>query len=81
MQHAKNVKFWFFHILDHKSNHSLYGYAMNIPYESLFLALRDKALPVMSFCIVAEIRLHKEDHFKKCFRERTSLVLDLNLVQ
>ena len=57
---------------------------MNIPYESLFLALQDGAPPVMSFCIIAEIWLHKEDHYQKHFRERTSLVLGVkigNLVQ
>ena len=37
---------------------------MTVPYESLFLALQDGAPPVMSFCIIAEIWLHKEDHYQ-----------------
>ena len=52
---------------------------MNIPYESLFLALQDGAPPVMSYCIIAEIWLHKEDHYQKYFRERTSLVLGVKI--
>ena len=67
------------HILDHKSS-TIYCMAlMNIPYESLFLALQDAAPPVMSFCIIAEIWLHKEDHYQKYFRERTSLVLGVKI--
>ena len=29
----------------------------------------------MSFCIIAEMWLHKEDHYQKYFRERSSLVI------
>ena len=79
VRHAKNVKFRFFHILDLKSSTILCMALMNIPYESLFLALQDEAPPVMSFCIIAEIWLHKEDHYQKYFRERTSLVLGVKI--
>ena len=45
--HAKDVKFWLFHILVHKSS-TIHCMAMlNIPYESLFLALQDEAPPVI----------------------------------
>ena len=52
-----------FYILDHIKSSTIYCMAMmNTPYESLFLALQDRVPPVMSFCIIAEIWFHKEDH-------------------
>ena len=77
--HAKNVKFWFFHILDCKSSTIYCTAMMNVPYESLFLALQGGALPVMSFGIIVEIWLQKEDHYQKHFKERTSLVLGVKI--
>ena len=53
--HTKNIKFWFFHILDYKSSTIHCMAMMNTPCKSLFLALQDEAPPVMSFCIIAEI--------------------------
>ena len=74
VRHAKNVKFVFFWTI---SPHCVA--VMNIPYESLFSSLQDGAPPVMSFCIIAVLWLHKEDHYQKIFRERTSLVLGVKI--
>ena len=42
-----------------------------------FWTISPQPPPVMSFCVIAEIWLHKENHYQKYFRERTSLVLGL----
>ena len=70
-----------FHSLDHKSQTILCTTNNEKPYEILFLALNNGAPPVMSFFIIAEKWLHKDDHYQKHFREMIGNILPLKALK